>query len=121
MRNRESIAILANRTVSHLMVTIAFVVIASWCQESHASNSLWLWGWLGVADIQIIQISSPGSIAKDPATPGLVPALKTAMPMPSKSQTDDPARKNGGVTKAQTGDETRNKDGKNHSFKIIIM
>jgi len=108
-----------NRDESRRVNVIAFVLIASWCGQSHASN-LWLWGWLGVADIQIMQ-DAPTSPAKDKANLTSVALAKTATPVPAKFPDSEPAKKSANLTKTQSGDDARNKNGKDRPFKIIIM
>jgi hypothetical protein len=107
------------RGVSHLASVIAFIAIASWSQQSHASN-LWLWGWLGVADIQIMQDASNPS-GKDRANLTSAPSAKTATPTTAKFPASETAKKSANLTKVQSVDDSRNKDCKDRPFKIIIM
>jgi hypothetical protein len=115
MRNSDlTIPTRPSRPAVLLLNAMVFVMIASWCQQSQATTGLWLWGWLGVSEIQIMQDPGNASSAKEVASG----AAKVAPP--AKYQ-NDPVRKNNAVTKVQSVDDTRNKDAKDRPLKIIIM
>ena len=82
---------------TQLLCAMAVAALVFWSQPSHA-GSLLLWGWLGVADIQIMQ-SNCGSAAKQSAVPVKSVAEKTPAVEPAK-------------TRLQTGDVIRSKETK---------
>lgn len=87
MRNdyqtKISVARNQKRDTPNLVCAIAFVVIALWSGQSHASN-LWLWAWLGVAEIQVTQ-NVPNSPCKAKATLTSIALTKSTTPEPVKS------------------------------------
>jgi hypothetical protein len=98
---------------SRLLAVIGFVTISVWSQQSQAT-SLWLWGWLGISEIQIVQTTSGGGAIKDvPATAKL--AVST------KNLTIDDNKKSAVVSKSQSSVEGHGKDTKDRNLRIIIM
>jgi hypothetical protein len=67
---------------------LVFVMMAFFTAPAQAS-SLWLWGWLGVSNIQLVQ-DSCGSSVKDPVTPvnsAATATVKKTASAPAKKET----------------------------------
>jgi hypothetical protein len=105
----------------YLTGALAFVVIVGWSGPSQA-NELWLWGWLGVAEIHIMQdASGGGSAGKAPVSPVATSIAKAVPLATSKLQPADASKKVGTVPKAQVDEIPHTKDPKDRPLKIIIM
>lgn len=82
---------MAAQILTQLLGAMTFAGLLFWSQPSHA-GSLLLWGWLGVADIQIMQsncgkqsaVSAPTKLA-----PEKTPAIDLAK---AKIQRNEPVR-----------------------------
>lgn len=55
--DRQSVAL------PQFMSMLLLVAIAAWSPHVHAS-SIWLWGWMGVANVQIMQDNSDSAAPK---------------------------------------------------------
>jgi hypothetical protein len=96
-QTKNTVAYYQKRNASNLVSVIAIAVIATWCGQSQASNLL-LWGWLGVADIRIMQ-NPPKLPRKDGANLNSVALTKPATAVPEKFPADAPVKKCTNLTK----------------------
>lgn len=99
--DRQSVAL------SQFTSMLLLVAIAAWSPHVHAS-SIWLWGWMGVANVQIMQEGS------DSAAPKIQKAAPVPKPLP-------PARTKLMGTKRPLIDDSCNRTLKDRSAKTAVM
>jgi len=114
MRNSNPTQQYRNKLTMRCLNAAAILAIALWCQQSQANTGLWLWGWLGVSEIQIMQDPSGANATKD-VSPGATKVV------PPTKFSNDPIRKINTVSKVPAADSVHTKDTKDRPVKITIM
>lgn len=104
-----------------LVSAFAVVLIVGWSGKSEA-NDLWLWGWVGVAQIHIMQDGAGSGLAdKGPAGPVATSMIKAVPPANTKLHSVDASKKINAVPKAQADEISRTKDIKARLLRIVVM